>query len=188
MKKIKDFKKILIILSISAIAIFVLHYVMYKDIKFKNEKISNLQYDLSVLSEKQDYIIAADRTFQKLKGDLVIASNSVVLKEEDVKFIENIESIARRNGLTIEIESIVLENQKLPSSDLVVMNIKAKTVGGWSGSYNFLAELESLPIKVKIKRSSLINSSADSKIEGQEAVVSNGLWKSTIDISVLKYK
>ena len=178
MKKSNDFKKILMVLSTSAVAIFILHYIMYEDMKAKNEKISNLQYDLSILSDKQDYLILTDRALENLAIDLDKAQASIVPKGGDIKFIENIEALARSNGLTIEIDSLGLEDKSLPSPDLTVLHLEAKTEGSWLGTYTFLAEVESLPFKIKVGRSSMV------RIGGSGP----SIWDNTLSISVLKYK
>lgn len=181
MKNSQDFKKILAVLSISALAIFALHYFTYVDIKTKNESISGLQYDLSTKASKQDYLISTERSLDKFAVELGLAQSSVVSKEEEIKFIEKIESIARNNGLTIDISSLALTSEELPSPDLIVLKIQVTTNGSWRGHYMFLAEVESLPLKLKVSRSSLVRT-------GVGINLTDGGWSNNIDISVLKYK
>lgn len=181
MKTNIGFKKTLSVLSLLALVIAVSYYFIYQDIRSKNERISKLQYDLSTQSTKQDYLISTEKAIQSLEVDLDKAQSSIVSKEAEIEFIEKIETLARSNGLAIEIESLVLKNQDLPSPDLTVLNVKAKTRGTWAGTYLFLAQLESLPYKLKIGRSSMIRVGAGSQGSG-------ATWDSNVEIGVLKYK
>lgn len=180
MKDSKDFKKILAVLGVVALGIFALHYWMYTDIKSKSQNISSLEYDLSTRSSKQDYLIATDRALNNLETSLDVFNDSIVLKDDDISFIERVESIARSYGLTIEIQSLTIKPQDLPSQDLTTLNVKAKTVGSWRANYMFLVELENLPIKLKIGKSSLVRVSSEAS--------SGVVWSNDIDITVLKYK
>lgn len=181
MKDSQNFKKILLLLFLSALVLIALHYFMYGDIKKKNESISSLQYDLSTKASKQDYLIATERSLDKFAVEIAHAQDSAVPKEEEIKFIEKIESIAKNNGLAIEIKSLILKNEELPSLDLTILKVQTKTTGSWKGTYMFIAEIESLPVKLKIGRTSMI------LIEAGKAQTPS-VWSNDIDISVLKYK
>jgi D-arabinose 5-phosphate isomerase GutQ len=115
--------------------------------------------------------------------------NSIVSKNGEVGFIESLESLARENGLSIEISSLTFDNNaSLASSSINILNVKAKTDGSWFGNYAFLSRLESLPFKVKINMVSLTNSSSNVTSDVNNSNPSNDTWQSVFEISVLKYK
>ena len=187
MSKSKSFKKILIFLAVIAVAFIALFYFVYADIKSKNEKVSVLEASLSQQDDKQGYVLSTKRTIQSLSDDLTQVNSSIVSTDGDVKFIESLEALARKNGLTIEIQSLTLDDTTLNSDSITILNIKAKTTGGWNGMYTFLADIESLPLKVRVSRFDLANAQADS-VGVDKKASSSGVWQGLIDMSVLKYK
>ena len=179
----------LLTLSTLVVVIFGLCYLVYQDIKDKNENHHTLSHGLLFQNDKQDYLVSTQKTIDNINPDITRINSSVVSKEGEVSFIENLESIARINGLSIEIDSLVFEDRGDSSSSLIsVLKIKAKTKGSWYGSYVFLARLESLPFKIKIDRFSLANTGTEVPVPDEKGGVPNGDWQSTFEIAVLKYK
>ena len=109
----------------------------------------------------------------------------MVSVDGDVKFIENLESLARENGLSIDIDSLNFEdNTKLLPNNMTIFRVRAKTSGNFFGTYKFLSLVESLPFKVKIQNFTLSTASE----EGVLNVKKSNIWQSKFEISVLKYK
>ena len=187
MNKSNSLKKILIFLGLVAVVFLVIYYFVYIDIKTKNEKISQLEDSLSQQDDKQGYILSTKRTIQSLSDDLAEVNNSIVGSDGDVKFIESLETLARRNGLGIEIQSLVFDDGTLNSSEITVLNIKAKTTGSWAGMYAFLANIESLPLKIKVTRFDVANALTDF-VGVDKPATSTGVWQGVVEMSVLKYK
>ena len=107
----------------------------------------------------------------------------------DVQFIENLESVARNSGLSIDIDSLLLENDpKATQTTITVLRIKVKTKGSWSNTYKFISELESLPYKIKINSVLLSKTSEDLASKDGKKITSKSQWSASIDIGVLKYK
>ncbi len=187
MQNNKFLKIILFVLGLAVLLVFVLYYFVYEDIKSKNQHVSTLSNDLSSQSAKRDYLILTQKVIQNIGIDINRINNSIIAKDGDVKFIENLESIARQNGLTMTIDSLVLaDNPEFASSSITTLQIRAKTKGNWSGNYKFLVELESLPIKIRVNKFDLSNTAVETGSDVKKAGV--GIWQSTFEISVLKYK
>lgn len=184
----QPFKFTMSVLSLIVAALFVLGYFMYRDIRNKNEHISNLEQRLSLKSDKQSYLISTQTVLQNSKPDISRIENSIISKDGDVRFIENIESLARNSGLSITIDSLNSSDiSEAVSGEVVGLKIKAKTEGNWAGTYRFLAELESLPVKVKIDRFGLSNTGSQA-ITTSKISNSGNSWQSNFEIFVLKYK
>src|SRR3989344_2860976 len=178
-------KKILILLSILALAVLVSYYFVYTDIKRKNENISKLSQDLEYQIKRRQYIVSLQRTLQSTDSDITRINNSIVPVDGDVEFIEDLERMARENGLFIGIDSLIFEESPLfASSTINILKIKAKTSGSWPSTYRFLAQIESLPFKVKVNNFGLGSSVQDT---GSASKPTNS-WQSTFEIHVLKYK
>lgn len=189
MHNYKSSKIILIILCILVIVIFVACYFVYGDIKNKNENYNFILHDLSFQNDKQDYLASKLKMVDDMGTEINAVDNSIISKNGEVGFIESLESLARENGLSIEISSLTLDNSvNLASSSINVFNIKAKTEGSWYGNYVFLSRLESLPFKVKINMVGLTDSSKDVVSDANNSNPTNNTWQSVFDIGVLKYK
>lgn len=184
----KSLKKILVFLSLIMITLFVGHYFLYRDIKLKNEHISILSAELESQSERQGYLIATERVIESIKEDIELIDKSIIASNEDVDFIEDLEAIARRNGLTIKIDSLVIEDAKeLDAAGITTLKVRAKTTGPWVGTYTFLSEVESLPFKIKVNKFAILNTGEGASVEGATPVLKNE-WQSTFEILILKYK
>ena len=185
----KSLKTILVLLSLAVLAMFVVYYFAYQDIKSKNENISNLTSDLLQESNKQDYLISTQKAMQSISPDLALVNNSIISKDGDVDFIGNLESIARGDGLTIEISSLVFDNNPVVPSDLTgILKIDAKVNGSWLATYTFLSQMESSPFKIKIDRFNFVNTTDPTLSESKRAALSGSAWQSDFEIDVLKYK
>ena len=180
MKNQDHFKKILIVLSLCVFGLFVVIYFVFADIKQKNENISTLENDLSLKTKQQQYLVSMQRTVKNADSDISRINNSIIGAGEDVQFIESLESIAKNNGLTINIDSLVFEDSTLPkSSSMTTLKVRAKTSGGWLGTYKFLGQIESMPLKIKINNFGFTNTVDETNAK---------VWQSIFEISILKYK
>jgi len=180
MKDIKFFKKILIFSSILIVVLFVFYYFIFSDISRRNKHSSELQNTIEFQNQKDQNVLSTKREIQMAGNNIEKISNSIIAKDGDVSFIELIESIARRNGMEISIDSLSLsDDPQLTGSNLTFLNIRGGIEGGWTGNFNFLRELESLPYNIVIKKYSLTNSDDGIKL---------GKWQSVFEIQVLKYK
>jgi hypothetical protein len=181
----KNLKKILVILGIILIGLAVLCYFEFIDIKNKNENISYLDNQLSSQANKQELASSMDLIIKNSQPSIDLVDSSIVSSDGDVTFIESLESLAKTDGLNIGIDSLVITDDKsLTSNNMSFFNIKANTSGSWSGTYLFLAQLESLPIKLKVNKFSFTNATNDlSKISSK-----GNTWDGSFEITVLKYK
>ncbi len=179
MKNHKLSKKTLFVLTFLTLIFLGGYYYIFMDIKTRSENISTLSQELSMQSNKQGYLVSTQKMINSISSDIDRINNSIVPKDGDVAFIENLETLAKDNGLTIDIDSLVFEDDsKLEAIDVTAFKIKAKISGGWIGTYTFLSQIESMPLKVKINR---FASSANSQ-------ATTSVWQSSFDITVLKYK
>lgn len=180
--------KIIGVLSLTSVLLFVVIYFAYDDIKSKNEKVSAVEHELLFQNSQYDYLISMQKMVDGLGPDIYKIDNSIVPKNGDVDFIEDLEKLAKDRKLKIEIESLTISTDpKESSGEVVTLKVRAKVEGPWKDSYLFISEVESFPFKVKINKLSIV---------GTEEVVSgtgklntiNSKWQTTFEINVLKYK
>ena len=187
----KSLKIVLIILCSLVAAVFIACYFIYADIKTKNENYQVVLRDLSFQNQKQEYLAIKFKSIDDMGLDIGMVDNSMVSKDAEVKFIESLEALASEYGLTLDIDSLIYENnQKIASSSLDILRVKTRTKGTWAGSYMFLSRLEAIPIKVKINNFSLLKVSDVVVIPliGKKQGTPIGVWQGAFEISVLKYK
>jgi hypothetical protein len=188
MKENKFLKEILITLTLLVVGVVALFVLVFFMIKAKNEQISNLKNNLSSYVVRQQNMMSMDRMVKNATSDIDLVNSSVVASDGDVKFIENLEGIAKDNGLTMKIDSLVFENNpSVASSSMVLFNIKANTTGAWAGTYRFLAQIESLPFKIKVSNLAFLNA-VDETVFDANKLKSDSVWQGKFEISVLKYK
>ncbi len=179
-----NFKKISIFLSIIVILIFVSYYFLYLDIKKRNEHISFLTNSLLAQQEEEKYALSTEKAVQSFSSDIELINSSIVPSSGDIKFIEDLEEMARKDGLILQIESLSLEdNNRLTVGGLTLFKIKAKALGSWTATYKFLDRLESLPFKTRIFQFAFLGQETDggNRIKKVE-------WQSAFEFYVLKYK
>ncbi len=184
--KNKYYLKLLLVLMMFSLVFWGAHYFLYNDIKNKNVQILTLDNQLKTLNTEQEYISTTERMLESRKSDIDRIENSIIVAGGDVNFIEMLELVARNNGLTLDIESLVATDADKSSANLVTaLKVKAKTSGSWSGSYLFLSELESLPYKIKVTNFSIISNTPEVvDVLKKEA----NSWQTIFEITVLKYK
>ncbi len=184
----KFLKIILIGLGFLVFIVFISYYFLYQDLKSKNLHIFSLSSDLAFQVNREDYLISAQRTIKSMTADIDKIKNSIVAKDGDVNFIESLESLARQNGLSSTIDSLVISNDTaLASSSVTFLKIKARTVGSWYGSYRFVSELESMPFKIEVDKLDISSPSFGEESGVKKSDVASG-WQVDFEISVLKYK
>ena len=150
MKEYQFLKKIIWILTFFVLVIFVLYYFVFKDIEQKNKSTSDLQNNIAIQIQRDQYTKSVESIIGSAQNSIDVINNSIIGKDNDVVFIENLEIVALDNGLTISFDS--LSNDDLPdlaNTNMTTLNIRATAKGAWSSSYTFLKELEALPFVFK---------------------------------------
>ncbi len=185
----RPFKGILVTIILFEIIICIFFIFIFEDIKNKNENISVIKNNILVQTEKQKYTANMLKMIKNTDSNIAKVNSSIIQKEDDIKFIENIEGIARKNGVKIEINTLSFRDDPiLTSNNLTMFIVKSTISGNWLGIYSFIYELESLPLKIKIDKLSLFSSieqMADVRLKPGALIKS---WQGTFELSVLKYK
>ncbi len=180
--------KIIILVLVLSIATLLTGYVfLYKDIVSKSTKNAEMLNYIASESNREAYASSARKQLESLDSDIKKAKSSIVNSGDVVGFIEKIESIAYRNGLSISNNNISDEvNQKTASTTLTSLKIKSSTSGSWVGTYKFMSELESMPYKIKVNSFSISNM-REAAVAGLPAT-GDSKWVADFEIQVLKYK
>lgn len=180
MKEKESSKKILVLLFIIIVGLFVSFYFVYTNIKAKNEHIGKLNQEATYQLKRNQYLLALQKTLQNADSDIARINNSIIPSGGDIKFIEDLESTARGDGLSININSLVFEEPpSFASSNITLFKVRAETSGSWFSTYKFLAQVESMPLKVKVNSLGL---------SATESSKGGSVWHNVFEINILKYK
>ncbi len=178
----------------SVLGIFILFacgilYFGFENIRTRSIHISALKGELESETVKQEYLSDVQRMVNGSNEDISTINNTFVLKDGDVDFIENIEALARDNGLTITIDSLNIEDDKTLAKDgLVFLTVKARTKGNWKGTYTFLSKIENLPYKIKIDQYEAVGTVSDEAVDPKKKTKPEANWQSLLQLRVVKYK
>ncbi len=182
-------KQYFVLLGILIILLSAAIYFVWTDLKNKNEIIAEINNDLSTQSSKQLFLASMEQQVKTREDDLDKVNGSIIGTDKDVDFIENLESLAKSNNLKVSIDSLALQDDSsLTTSKVSFFNIRAKTTGDWTGTYIFLSELESLPLKVKINKINLVNTTNEVNGEVRKVGSVGNTWELDFDMTVLKMK
>lgn len=103
-------------------------------------------------------------SYEKIKPDIDSVNGYFITKDEEVGFIENIESLAKENKLEVEITSINIEKDpELAKNNLEYLVVKVNTKGFFDGTYKFLSLVEMLPYHMFINKFSISKQDEDIK-------------------------
>ncbi len=131
--------------------------------------------------KKQQYLLEVQKEMQDQTNDIVRVSESIVEREQYVDFVENLEKLAGTHNLSVSIETLSNESSGTEDDPVLRYNVRGKTVGTWSDTVSFVADLEMLQQKVKVVELALLRGDDDKKSKVP-------VWNSVFTISVLKYK
>ena len=179
-------KQTLVLFSLAVVVLSVAYYFVFMGIKNKNEHVSVLENNMASGSKNQQYLASLQKTVTEAEYNIHLVNSAVIASDGDVKFIEDLEGLAHNNGLSISIESLdLVDDPNIASTDITVLHIKIKTSGGWSGTYRFISEVESLPQKTKIQTLTMHSTVSDF---GNNKKSTSAVWSSELEIIVLKNK
>jgi hypothetical protein len=140
----------------------------------ETKKVENLYNDTESESSKGKKFWAIKSIAETNAGAIQALRNFFIKKNDDVKFIEQIESTARNSGIGFEIASIdVKPNQaNLPKEDI---EVKMAISGSWRETMRFVDSLEKMSFGVSVEN---INLDANG----------SGVWSGSVDFIIFREK
>lgn len=184
MNRIPFLKKILIVEAVFILVFSALYYLGYADMVRIGSRMSQLSSVLSERAERERNVDTVKRSVEARSADIATVDASLVPPDGDVTFIEEIENLAKREGLTVGIDSLSFADVGGAESGLSAFDIKIRTSGQWAPTYTFLRQIETLPIKVSISSVALSSPFGDQV----NPVRGEGDWRLSLSVRVLKKK
>ena len=96
-------------------------------------------------------------------------------KEDEVKFIEQIESTARSSGITFDISSIDIDPNQEDSAFKEDLIVKMNVEGSWNSVISFINKLEKMPFGAVIK---------SVKLDAPDL----GKWSGSVEFNIFREK
>jgi Tfp pilus assembly protein PilO len=188
MKKLFSIKGILCLLILLTILLFVAIFALFQNIKNEDENASQTQNEINLSEKQNQYSVSLRESLQNSNSNIAKVSGSILSSDGDVAFIEQLENVAKENGVSITIDSLSVENiPNITSNNLTSFKIRAEAEGDWNGMMAFLTKLESLPYVARVEKLDLANSS-DNPLSQTTPATSAQSWQSVFEIRVLQYK
>jgi hypothetical protein len=130
----------------SAALYFVFLFVVFGEA----QKLGNFYQNTETESSKEERFLAIQSIVEINKEPLQTLENFFVKKDDEVKFIEQIEAMAGTSGIKFEITSLDVKPNQTDSFKEDV-SIKMNVEGGWKGIMSFVNRLEKMPFGVLIE-------------------------------------
>jgi Tfp pilus assembly protein PilO len=147
-------KKTVLIFRVVALGCFCLYFLSLYFVLVEIKKIENYYSDTQSKSAKEDQSRVLRSVADSNKETIKKLRDFFVQKGDEVKFIEQIENLARQSGIKFEISSIEpkVDDSQIFKDDLI---IKMNLEGSWSNIIKFVNGLEKMHFGVMIQDLSL---------------------------------
>ncbi len=175
-------KRIATVFAIITVCIVIAVGVLIFLIRYNTHQLA--QYELDIREQKDTEETNESMTkLLRTEGESIgKLQNRIVAKEGTISVIEFIESLARGQGLAIQVSG-VREEEFEPNKEMYeYLNLTLSAQGSWAGMYRFLAILENLPYKTVLS-SAVLGASNEGLVYQTKS-----LWNGNFSISILKYK
>lgn len=140
----------------------------------KIKKVEDFYHGTESESSKEERFLAIKSIAEANKEPIQILRDFFIKKGDEVKFIEQIEAVARASDIKFEIASIDVKANQTNSFKEDV-SVKMKVEGSWGGIVSFLDKLKKMPFGVLIERINL------------DAPTSGG-WSGFVDFIIFREK
>jgi Tfp pilus assembly protein PilO len=124
---------------------FVALFIVFGEAK----KLENFYQNTETESSKAERFLAIKSATEANKEQIQTLEDFFVKKDDEVKFIEQIEAIAGTSGIKFEIASIDVKADQ-PNSFEENVSVKVSVEGGWNEIISFINKLEKMPFGVLI--------------------------------------
>jgi len=149
-------KKKIVRTSATALALGVILYFvgLYFDLG-QIKKVENLYNSAESEFSQNEKLAAIKSIAGENQETIATARNFFVQKNDEVKFIEQIEGVAKNSGIKSEISAIDVNADKDKDSFKENLDIKMNVQGSWKNVMTFVNKLERLPFGVQVKNINL---------------------------------
>ena len=195
--KILNDKKGVLFLGILVVVVAAGWYFMFVNIKGLNENISLLLQQSKLEEKKAAAIHSIEIVVNDSNSDIDKLNSYFIDKDGAAAFIESIESLGRKNGVAVSIDSVDIagngaatpptqKQNKAGGSNTELLKLTISARGSWQKVFHFLSLLENMPFKLAISEANLTAVSSEAVSTEKGAAVTS--WNGKFSIEVLKLK
>jgi hypothetical protein len=166
---------ILLLLNLGALAGY---YLIFHNIKSKNNTISALENDIEFQLGKEKELLSITKLVHDTEADRKKIREYFVPKEGLVSLIETVEGFGGISGTVLTVDAVSLQEiEKMPNKESVRFDMSIE--GTWTGIMYVVSLIENLPYGVTIERVGLNRTTEEGKPVS---------WRATLSAVILKDK
>lgn len=178
-------KKILILCIILNLLIWAAFAFFFLKIRTQTNRISDLTSEVGVDIDRDKNLRTTKAMLDENEVAISQLDSYFVKSDGVVDFINSLESMGNKNGVSINISSVSVESDVKAKATLYeTLRLKIEISGTWANVTNFIAILENLPYGVNISQVSLVSVPSALSDSGKGSVS----WRGAVDFGVLKLK
>jgi hypothetical protein len=164
--------KILILIIACNIAALAGYYFLFQYIKTQAQSASSLISALDLSQQKDSHLSSLRLVVKDTQTQRQQLATLLLPSDAEVSFIEQIEALAKKSGLTEKTNSVSSVAGGTDATKVLKMQIG--TTGSWSNTMYFLSQVEDLPFDVHV--------------QGVSASKTGSSWAATFDVNVTETK
>lgn len=175
--------KILIGVSVLALAVLGANYMLFSEIRQKNERTSGFSVDIELELKKEQRLRAMKQLVRDTEEKRAQLNQYFIDGESAiVDFLERIESLGDEVGAPVTIDSVSPQETE---DDVAYehLRITLSTQGAWRDVFHLFSLIESLPYSIEVEKADF---SRRDKIGGENA--SSPQWQASFVFNVAKLK
>jgi hypothetical protein len=166
--------KVVKIAAASALFSILLYFIGLLIVLNQIKKVENFYNDTNSESFKEEKFWAVKSIVETNSEPIQTLRNFFIQKGDEVKFIEQIEGVAKASSIKFEISSIDVKTDQASSFEEDV-DVKMNTEGSWRNIMLFLDKLEKMPFGVSIEKVNL-----DANVPGN--------WSGSVEVVIFREK
>lgn len=167
--------KILILIIACNIAALVGYYLLFQHIEAQTRSAASLISTIDLGQQKNSRLSSLRAIVKDTEENRQQLAALLLPSDAEISFIEQIESLAKKNGLSEKTNNVSSIADDAGTSK--AFQIQLETTGSWNNTMNFLSQVENLPYNVHVRGFSLNRQLATGKGGGST-------WVAMFDINV----
>lgn len=158
-------------------ALAALYGVAYWRLGVLNDGVRELTAQVSGYAATDASLSSLQANLNETKAEVAKIDGYYISQDGVVQFVGLVESLARQNGLKIEVQSLEAQEDKSTKAFQEKVALRLQTTGSWANTRKYVELVENLPYRVVIESMSA---------EREEQAPPS--WKTNLVITALKLK
>ncbi len=186
MEETSRLNKYLVALVVADLLLAILFLYILLD--FKNSRLAevgDLNTELISLQSTDKMTSTINWTIKKNKGLIDRLNFYFITKETTANFIEELESIALRSGVTFKLNSLSIGKEEKITNKPSYLKLTMRFDGSFSNVHHFLTILENLPYRVRFNSINIARLDTEAVVDKKDKV--SPPWYGDVSLDMLSY-